>query len=86
MQKFISSVDQVSHERAKRTKEISLSTREINFIFPSIHILLFCVLFEKNAPLPCKNSNHNAESEIIVACENITFNSGGKINKTLHFI
>ena len=32
---------------AKQASEISCSTREINFIFPSIHVL-FCLLYKKN--------------------------------------
>ena len=36
----------ISHEWAKRTSEISCSTREINFIFPNIHVL-FCLLYKK---------------------------------------
>ena len=41
----------ISHDWAKRTSEISCSTWEINFIFPSIHVL-FCLLHKK---LVCLN-------------------------------
>ena len=47
--KFISSVDE--DIQAKPTSEITLSTQEINFIFPSIH-LLFCLLYKKLSRYP----------------------------------
>ena len=35
----------ISHEWAQRTSVISFSTREINFVFPSIHVF-FCLLYK----------------------------------------
>ena len=43
--KFISRVDQdISRVRAKRTSEISYSTREINVIFPSIQVFFIIII------------------------------------------
>ena len=46
--KFISSVEQdISRSSERSERGISCSTREINFIFPSIHVI-FC-LFQKHS-------------------------------------
>jgi hypothetical protein len=60
----------ISHERAQRTSEISCSTREINLVFPSIHVF-FCLYSFWKAKFLQKSDNWKA---IIFTCKIIINN------------
>ncbi len=86
--KFISSVDQ-DISRVSETNEC--------MVYPCQHENLLCVYYIKKLPhyLAKIALNHNVGSAMIVTCEIIinkrtceitTFISGGKINKTVHFL